>query len=158
MLIAEPIYRGEKSIMTLLFLSTIILPGPLWCSQLCYFGAVDNLFAKGKMKRRPIKNKMALKTTFLLLVIIGTIVLKLTGCSSLTATIAGASYGIIGIVVILIASNKNGKMIQLKPETFTYSLPFRYMPYFWQWEGYNLLLVNPSKFVKLAGLFNATRL
>ena len=43
MILAGPIYRGHTSVMTILFLSTVILSGPAWCSHLCYFGAIDNL-------------------------------------------------------------------------------------------------------------------
>jgi len=46
MILAGPIYRGHLSVMTILFLSTVILTGPAWCSQLCYLGAFDNLAAK----------------------------------------------------------------------------------------------------------------
>ena len=52
MIIAGPIYRGQLSVMTILFLSTVILTGPAWCSQLCYFGAFDNLAAGGKHQGR----------------------------------------------------------------------------------------------------------
>ncbi len=34
MILGGPLYRGELSVMTLLFLSTVILSGPSWCSQL----------------------------------------------------------------------------------------------------------------------------
>lgn len=37
MILAGPMYRGHLSVMTILFLSTIILTEPAWCSQLCYF-------------------------------------------------------------------------------------------------------------------------
>ena len=42
MILAGPIYRGHTSVMSILFLSTLILSGPAWCSHLCYFGAIDN--------------------------------------------------------------------------------------------------------------------
>ncbi len=51
MILAGPLYRGQTSIMTLLFLSTVILSGPAWCSQLCYFGAFDSLASRGKTQR-----------------------------------------------------------------------------------------------------------
>ena len=44
-------YRGEMSFMPFLFIVTILLSGGAWCSQLCYFGAWDNL-AAGKTGRR----------------------------------------------------------------------------------------------------------
>ena len=55
MIIGGPLYRGELSVMTLLFISTLVLTGPAWCSQLCYFGAIDNTIASG---RKPEKGKI----------------------------------------------------------------------------------------------------
>ena len=51
---AGPIYRGEGFFMPILFVATVILVGPAWCSHLCYIGAWDNL-ASG---RRPKPKKM----------------------------------------------------------------------------------------------------
>jgi len=42
MIISGPVYRGQLSAMTALFLSTLLITGPAWCSHLCYFGAFDN--------------------------------------------------------------------------------------------------------------------
>ena len=65
MILAGPLYRGQTSIMTLLFLSTVILSGPAWCSQLCYFGAFDSLASRGKTQRGALKNKITIKSTLL---------------------------------------------------------------------------------------------
>lgn len=111
MMISGPIYRGEKSIMTLLFLSTIVLTGPAWCSQLCYFGAIDSMAAKGKTTRKPLKNKMLYKNSILLLVILATLILRLFNVSALIATILGLSFGIIGLIVILFISRKQNRMV-----------------------------------------------
>jgi ferredoxin len=51
LIIGGPIYRGQLSVMTILFISTVVLTGPAWCSQLCYFGAFDNLASGGKTSR-----------------------------------------------------------------------------------------------------------
>ena len=45
LIISGPLYRGELSVMTLIFLSAVLLSGPAWCSQYCYFGAIDSAFA-----------------------------------------------------------------------------------------------------------------
>ncbi len=81
MIMAGPIYRGHISVMTILFLSTVVLSGPAWCSHLCYFGAIDNLAASGKTKRSPIRNKWALKSTVALLVIFSAIILRVIACA-----------------------------------------------------------------------------
>lgn len=114
MMLGGPIYRGEKSIMTLLFLSTIILSGPAWCSQLCYFGALDNLIANKKLKPNATNRKkiqVYIKSAMPVLVIIAALVLRLFHVSPLTALISGVGFGIAGLFVIAIWTRKTGKMI-----------------------------------------------
>ncbi len=111
MILAGPLYREQISVMTILFLSTIILTGPAWCSHFCYFGAFDNLAATGKTKRKPLQHKAAIKSTVLLLVIGAVIVLRLFNVPIITATIIAASFGIVGILVMILISRRNRKMI-----------------------------------------------
>jgi polyferredoxin len=111
MILAGPLYREQISVMTILFLSTIFLTGPAWCSHFCYFGAFDNLAATGKTKRKPLRFKAAIKSTVLLLVIGAVIVLRLFNVPIITATILAASFGIVGILVMILISRRNKKMI-----------------------------------------------
>jgi len=111
MILAGPIYRGHLSVMTILFLSTIILTGPAWCSHLCYFGAFDNIASRGKTQRGKLKNKTAIKSTILLLVIIVTIVLRWFNVPLVYATISGIFFGVVGIGLMIIYSAKKGTMI-----------------------------------------------
>lgn len=111
MILAGPIYRGHTSVMTILFLSTVILSGPAWCSHLCYFGAIDNLAASGKTKRKPIRYKWALKWTVLLLVIFGAITLRWMKAPILTATLIAGGFGIVGLGIILVISRREGRMV-----------------------------------------------
>jgi len=111
MILAGPIYRGHTSVMTILFLSTVILSGPAWCSHLCYFGALDSLAAGGKTRRSPMRNKWALKSTVLLLVIAAAIVLRWMKVPVLSATLIAAGFGIIGLGIILLISRKEGRMV-----------------------------------------------
>jgi polyferredoxin len=113
MMIGGPIYRGQLSVMAILFLNTIVLSGPAWCSQLCYFGAVDGLFSgKGKAKAKSLTEKrFAIKGSLLVLVIVAAIALRWFGISPLFSTIAGLVFGIIGLAVILIFSKSKGKMV-----------------------------------------------
>jgi ferredoxin-type protein NapH len=110
-IIAGPIYRGHLYIMTILFISTIVLSGPAWCSHLCYFGAIDSISAAGRSKGSPIRYKWALKTTVLLLVIAGTIVLRWFKVSTFTATFLALGFGVIGLGLVLLVSRKAGKMV-----------------------------------------------
>lgn len=113
MLIAGPIYRGELSIMTLLFLSTLVLSGSAWCSQLCYFGAIDGWAAqKSKAKAKPLLNRlMRLKTVFLFIVIAVALALRWFGTTTKFATLLGIGFGLVGLVILLLYSPRKGKMV-----------------------------------------------
>jgi ferredoxin-type protein NapH len=111
MIIAGPIYRGQLSVMTILFLSTVILTGPAWCSQLCYFGAFDNLASGGKTSKEILKNKVAIKTTVLFLVITLAIILRWMNISHLASTLIAAGFGITGIAIMILISVKMKKMV-----------------------------------------------
>jgi ferredoxin-type protein NapH len=111
MIIAGPIYRGQLSVMTILFLSTVILTGPAWCSQLCYFGAFDGIASRGRTQRGGVKHKLAIKATILLLIILVTILLRWFNVPSLIATILAIAFGIVGVTVMIWYSRKQKKMI-----------------------------------------------
>ncbi len=111
MILAGPIYRGHASVMSILFVSTVILSGPAWCSHLCYFGAIDGLASGGKTIRGPIKYKWALKSTVILLVVLGAIMLRIFKLPVLSATIIAGGIGITGLGIILLVSRRKGKMV-----------------------------------------------
>jgi len=111
MILAGPIYRGHTSMMSILFVSTLILSGPAWCSHLCYFGAIDGLASGGKTDRGPIRNKWALKSTMMILVILAALVLRWMQVPVLTATIIAIGFGVIGLGLILLISRKEGRMV-----------------------------------------------
>lgn len=112
MIVAGPIYRLKISFMTMLFLSTILLTGPAWCSHLCYFGAFDNCMASGnRLRNRPVKNKIIIKHVLFFLFISVVIVFRISGISSLIATLAGIAFGVAGLVIMFIFSFRKNKMI-----------------------------------------------
>jgi len=111
MILGGPVYRGQLSVMTILFLSTIVLTGPAWCSQFCYFGAMDNLASGSKPKKEKLPNRLAIKTTGILLVIAVTILLRWFNVPVLIATIIAAGFGIGGVIIMVLFSRKQGKMI-----------------------------------------------
>jgi ferredoxin-type protein NapH len=111
MILAGPIYRGQLSIMTILFLSTVILTGPAWCSQLCYFGAFDNLLAGGKTSKDILKNKAAIKSTVLVFVITMAIILRWLKADMLMSTLIAVAFGAGGISIMILYSLKRKKMI-----------------------------------------------
>ncbi len=111
MIISGPIYRGELTFMVILFLSTIVLSGPAWCSQLCYFGAIDSIASGQKLRNKPLRHPLAFKFTALFMLVTVTICLKFFGVSSFYATILGGAFGIIGILIIIFFSTGKGKMV-----------------------------------------------
>jgi ferredoxin-type protein NapH len=111
MILAGPIYRGQLSVMTILFLSTVLLTGPAWCSHLCYFGAFDNLCSGGKTSREMLKHKAAIKSTVVLLVISMALILRWLNVGKLAATLTAVAFGISGIFIMTIFSVKRKKMV-----------------------------------------------
>lgn len=111
MIISGPLYRGHLSVMTILFLSTVILTGPSWCSQLCYFGVWDNIASERSGATKPIKNKKAIKTTGLLIVIFITLLLRFLNVPLKIATLVAVAFGLGGIAVIIFLSRKKGLMV-----------------------------------------------
>ncbi|NMC38978.1 MAG: 4Fe-4S binding protein [Bacteroidales bacterium] len=111
MILGGPLYRGEVSFMTILFLSTVVLSGPAWCSQLCYFGAIDNLASSGKTSRNPIRGKMALKSTFLIIVISAVLILRWFNVPPTATTLIAVSFGVAGLGIMVIFSRRKKKMV-----------------------------------------------
>lgn len=111
MILAGPIYRGQLSVMTILFLSTVILTGPAWCSQLCYFGAFDNLSSGGKTSKEILRNKGAIKSTVLILVIAMAIILRWLNVSMVISTLIAIAFGVGGILIMIFFSLKRKKMV-----------------------------------------------
>ena len=54
LIIGGSVYNFNFGFMPILFLSTVVLSGPAWCSQLCYFGALDLHASSGKAKPSPV--------------------------------------------------------------------------------------------------------
>ncbi|RKX85327.1 MAG: 4Fe-4S binding protein [Spirochaetes bacterium] len=110
-ILGGPIFRGEGLFMPILFLSTILLTGPAWCSYLCYFGAMDGIAAS--VKKKPLFPKESWKTLRFfttLLVIVTAIVLRTFNISTIIAIYAAIIFGIAGILVTIFISRKRGFM------------------------------------------------
>ena len=111
MILGGPIFRGQISFMPILFLSTILISGPAWCSQLCYFGAMDNLAARGKPEVKPIGNKFRIKHVLLLAIILTTILLRVFGLDTRITTVIAILFGVTGTGIIILVSKRKGKML-----------------------------------------------
>lgn len=105
------LFKMRVTFMPVLFISTVILTGPAWCSQLCYFGAFDNLAARTKKKPSVLKKVFLLKNTILFVFIIAVILLRFFNVSSNRAALLGGAFGITGLFIILFLSPKKGSMI-----------------------------------------------
>lgn len=111
MILGGPLYRGEITFMVFLFLGTVILSGPAWCSQLCYFGSIDLMFSGTKNKRFDPKLMVRFKYTILILFIVIVLILRLLNISHLYAIIFASLFGLIGIIVMIFFSYKTKRMI-----------------------------------------------
>jgi len=112
MILAGPIYRFEISFMPILFLSTIILTGPAWCSQLCYFGAIDSAFAnRNKTRKFSFKNMMLYKNVFLIVFILLVFLIRFFEFSLENTIIFALIFALIGISIMIALSSRKGKMM-----------------------------------------------
>lgn len=111
-ILAGPLYRMQLAFMPILFLSTVLITGPAWCSHLCYFGSVDNWAASSKtLRNKPLKNKMLIRHSFLALFVVTALAFHLAGVPLLWATLAAAAAGVAGLVIILLLSRRKNKMV-----------------------------------------------
>jgi ferredoxin-type protein NapH len=111
MIISGPIYRGQFSVMTILFLSTILLSGPAWCSHFCYFGALDGLGASQSKKRKSLGMRIwNLKIPMLVIIIASAILLRVFRVDPLPATLIAVGFGLVGLFIIIYYSAHTGKM------------------------------------------------
>ena len=112
MIIGGSVYRLEFGFMPILFLSTVILSGPAWCSQLCYFGAFDNLAAYSKkIGKKKIVNKNKIKNSFFVLFLVSVVFLRIFNLPVIYAVIGASLVGIVSVLIILFVSPAKGKMI-----------------------------------------------
>ncbi len=111
MIVAGPLFRGERFFMPILFVSTILLVGPAWCSHLCYIGAWDNLASKHReVSRDFFKGRRSMQIGMLVFIIIFTLILKWLSVSTSIATVLGIIFGLIGIGFMVFWSRKKGVM------------------------------------------------
>lgn len=110
MIISGPVYRMEFTFMVFLFLSTIILTGPAWCSHFCYFGGIDNAIAGKKQNLNSWQNKFRIRNMFLFFLIAGTIIFRVFNIHKLYALLGGISVGVAGVLLIVFNSRRSGKM------------------------------------------------
>jgi polyferredoxin len=106
------IFRLEFGFMPILFTATVFITGPAWCSQLCYFGALDNLSSGIRNKTKKIDTRLlkALKTGWLAIFILAVLMLRIFEVSVKTSAIIAGTFGLLGVLIIIVFSSTSGKM------------------------------------------------
>jgi len=112
MVIGGPIYRGEGFFMPILFLITIMLVGPAWCSHFCYFGAWDGLASSSKKKPEEKPKWFTTARAISLALVCGAAILfRSIGVPMGAATAAGLLFGGFSLFVIGWFSRRKGLMV-----------------------------------------------
>jgi hypothetical protein len=111
MILAGPIYRGELSFMVILFVSTVLIVGPAWCSHLCYIGAWDSFAAHRRKRPRelPAWTRLA-RPTAMLLVAATALLLRWLGTKVAVAAALGLAFGLAGVGLTVLLSRRLGVM------------------------------------------------
>jgi NAD-dependent dihydropyrimidine dehydrogenase PreA subunit len=106
-----PIYRGERFFMLFLFLSTILLVGPAWCSYLCYIGVWDQIAAQ-KLKRPQILPRWRswIPAANLALIVLVAVILRYLGLGGAIAIGLAAIFGLVGLSLMWFWSRRTGIM------------------------------------------------
>ena len=110
--IGGPIFRGARFFMPILFLSTIILVGPAWCSHLCYIGGWDGLAASNKKRSStlgPLWTKLRIAT--LVATPLVALLLRLLKVDGIVAGVVAISFGVFGIGIMTLLSTRRGVMV-----------------------------------------------
>ncbi|MCP4582217.1 MAG: 4Fe-4S binding protein [candidate division Zixibacteria bacterium] len=111
LIIAGPLYRGGGFFMPILFVSTLILIGPAWCSYLCYIGSWDNEASRAKRKPNSLPEwSNSARIAILVVVPIIAILFKVLGASTLLSAVIAIVFGIIGVAIMMLWSRKSGTM------------------------------------------------
>ena len=109
--IAGPIYRGERFFMPILFISTILLAGPAWCSHLCYFGGWDGLAAAVRRRAGRLPPVWTwLRVALFAATALAAWLLRATGVGGRAAALAAVGFGAVGLVIMAVFSTRRGAM------------------------------------------------
>ncbi|MBU2603498.1 MAG: 4Fe-4S binding protein [Actinobacteria bacterium] len=115
LIIGGPLFRGSGLFMPILFTATLVFVGSAWCSHLCYIGSWDDAAARGVRgpRRRP---KMVpswhrpLQFLILGLTVVVALGLRFAGASSSIALAVAASFGVGGVLLMILWSRRVGVM------------------------------------------------
>ena len=99
--------------MPILYLATLLLVGPGWCSHLCYIGAADDACARlGRpVPRRLPAGRVWWRAASLALTVGGAFVLRWLEVPLGVAVTAAAVFGLAGLGIMATLSRKTGVMV-----------------------------------------------
>lgn len=110
-IVAGPIFRGERFFMPILFAATLLFAGPAWCSWFCYFGSWDLLASRQRAKPRMTAFKRGWRRALpVVAVALAALGLRLAGVPASTAAILAISFSVIGVGIMLLVSRRTGRM------------------------------------------------
>lgn len=110
LILAGPLYRADGLFMLGLFLVTVLLVGPAWCGHLCYIGAWDNAMAgRPRGGRLPAWAK-PVRFALAGLVLAAALAMGQWGVPVEVAGALAAGFGLVGVLVMLLASRRLGVM------------------------------------------------
>lgn len=112
-IIAGPLYRGGGFFMLILFLTTLLLAGPAWCSYLCYIGAWDDSMSRlSNTSPKPLPQWITVyRLILLLLTIIIPLILRIFHVGMTIGVTVASVFGIVGVLVMIFLSRKKGLMV-----------------------------------------------
>jgi ferredoxin len=113
LIVAGPIYRGGGYFMPILYLATVLLVGPAWCSHLCYIGAADDACARlGRKVPARLSGRLAYWRVASLVLAVGLAAgFRFLGVAAATAAWTAAGFGLVGLVVMAAVSRSTGVMV-----------------------------------------------
>jgi polyferredoxin len=112
LIIAGPIYRGENFFMPILFICTLLVIGPAWCSYFCYIGGWDFFASQQRVKNSKGLHKwrQILRVTILILVVCVAYALRHSELPVSVAVWLTVIFGFGGIAMMIFVSRKTGTM------------------------------------------------
>jgi NAD-dependent dihydropyrimidine dehydrogenase PreA subunit len=109
-ILGGPLYRGGGWFMPILFLATILVVGPAWCSYLCYLGAGDAQAARRRPVVRSGRWQPWLRGVTLIAVVAAALLLRALGVPGLIAAALAGGFGLVGVGLMVLWSRRTGTM------------------------------------------------